>query len=143
MRQICEEKLTDKDGFRLYPIGSGSSDPTGLVISYRNVYVNPNSPVVDLIRVQSGETMILYHKASANHAELDEILRQMRSCTGNINICNTLYSVKTTTRFGLRTKWTRLIRFDGLIIGMGERMYANWYMAVNNDENLKARLTNV
>jgi hypothetical protein len=141
MRQICSDNVTDEKGFPLYPIGVGSLEPGGVSIFYRNVYINPNSPVVEYCHVQGDETWILYHKPSANHAELAEILRQMRSCKGNINICNTLRAVTAPAKWGSTIRCEHIVRFDKFLIGMGCRMYKNLYKELMDDKDLFARVT--
>lgn len=141
MRQICSDNITDKNGFPLYSIGVGSLNPGGVSLCYRNVYINPDSPVVEHYSIQGDETWILYHKHSANHPELAEILRQMRACKGNINICNTLRAVTAPARLGSRIRCEHLVRFDKFLIGMGCRMYKNLYKALIDDEALFARVT--
>ena len=143
MRQICSDNITDKNGFPLYSIGVGSLNPGGVSLCYRNVYINPDSPVVEHYSIQGDETWILYHKHSANHPELAEILRQMRACKGNINICNTLRAVTAPARLGSTIRCEHLVRFDKFLIGMGSRMYKNLYKALMDDEALFARVTTV
>ena len=143
MRQICSDNITDKDGFPLYSIGVGSLNPGGVSLCYRNVYINPDSPVVEHCSVQGDETWILYHKHSANHPELAEILRQMRACEGNINICNTLRAVTAPAKLFGSIRCEHLVRFDKFLIGMGSRMYKNLYKALMDDEALFARVTTV
>lgn len=141
MRQFGSDNITDKNGFPLYPIGVGSLNPGGVSLCYRNVYINPESPVVEHCSVQGDETWILYHKHSANHTELAEILRQMRAYNGNINICNTLRAVTAPSRWGSKIRCEHLVRFDKFLIGMGSRMYKNLYKALMDDESLFARVT--
>lgn len=141
MRQICSDNITDKNGFPLYSIGVGSLNPGGVSLCYRNVYINPDSPVVEYCSVQGDETWILYHKPSANHTELAEILRQMRACKGNINICNTLRAVTAPAMLGRTIRCEHLVRFDKFLIGMGSRMYKNLYKTLMDDEALFARVT--
>ena len=141
MRQIGSDNITDQNGFPLYAIGVGSLNTGGVSLSYRNVYINPNSPVVEHYSVQGDETWILYHKHSANHTELAEILRQMRACKDNINICDTLRAVTAPSRWGGKIRCEHLVRFDKFLIGMGSRMYKNLYKALTDDEALFARVT--
>lgn len=141
MRQFGSDNITDKNGFPLYPIGVGSLTPSGVALCYRNVYINPKSPVVEHCSVQGDETWVLYHKHSANHTELAEILRQMRACNGNINICNTLRAVTAPSRWGSKIRCEHLVRFDKFLIGMGCRMYKNLHKALMGDESLFARVT--
>lgn len=143
MRQICSDNITDKNGFPLYSIGVGSLNPGGVSLCYRNVYINPDSPVVEHYSIQGDETWILYHKHSANHPELAEILRQMRACKGNINICNTLRAVTAPAKLLGSIRCEHLVRFDKFLIGMGCRMYKNLYKALMDDEALFARVTTV
>lgn len=141
MRQLCSDNITDKNGFPLYSIGVGSLTPGGVSLCYRNVYINPKSPAVEHCSIHGDENWILYHKPSANHLELAEILRQMRSCNGNINICNTLRAVTAPARWGSTIRCEHIVRFDKFLIGMGCRMYKNLYKALMDDEALFARVT--
>ena len=141
MRQICSDNITDKDGFPLYSMGVGSLNPGGVSLCYRNVYINPDSPVIEHRSIHGDETWILYHKPSANHPELAEILRQMRSCKGNINICNTLRAVRAPSRWGSKIRCEHLVRSDNFLIGMGCRMYKNLYKVLMDDKDLFARVT--
>ena len=141
MRQLCSDNITDKNGFPLYSIGVGSLTPGGVSLCYRNVYINPKSPAVEHCSIHGDENWILYHKPSANHPELAEILRQMRSCKGNINICNTLRAVTAPARWGSTIRCEHIVRFDKFLLGMGCRMYKNLYKALMDDEALFARVT--
>ncbi len=107
---------------------------------YRNVTINPNSPVVEYCSVQGDETWILYHKHTANHTELAEILRQMRVCKEPITICNTLRAVTAPSKWGGTIRCEHIVRFDKFLIGMGSRMYKNLYKALTDDEALFARV---
>ena len=105
-------------------------------LGYRMTYINiKGSAVVDSHMYGDMTVIVVYDKRTTNREAIDEILRHLRTNGESIK-----YEPKNlrSVRFG-KKKYDRLVGNSGFIFAMGEKMYAELYVQIQNDADLKPR----